>query len=258
MKIISLTQPMQKTWLILTAAILFAASCKKDSPQNDSYFDQQLIVQFGNTTIPFNLVDSATVIFRKQGSVTQIFKRLDKKNNSLNAIINDLSKGNWTADVYIYARSTDTTNRRYLQSIALTTLHHKEDIKVTGPDGKIDDAWKPSVVFTDAGADIIATIPLDNRKAAFDLLLKYKKWDHFYMERYAHNRTNIGNELMASGKWECSGGCYTYDNMIADSTTFLPFVETVKTKTWNNGEIYLSVSGAETGIEKTFFYIYNR
>jgi len=97
MKIISLTQPMQKTWLILTAAILFAASCKKDSPQNDSYFDQQLIVQFGNTTIPFNLVDSATVIFRKQGSVTQIFKRLDKKNNSLNAIINDLSKGNWTA-----------------------------------------------------------------------------------------------------------------------------------------------------------------
>jgi len=78
------------------------------------------------------------------------------------------------------------------------------------------------------------------------------------MERYAHNRTNIGNELMASGKWECSGGCYTYDNMIADSTTFLPFVETVKTKTWNNGEIYLSVSGAETGIEKTFFYIYNR
>lgn len=255
MKIVSVKQ---RTWLILTAVILIAASCKKDDPRNNPYFDQQLVVQFGNTTIPFNLVDSATVIFRKQESASQVFKRLDKTANSLSVIINDLSKGNWTADVYIYARSADTTGRRYLQSVALTTLHDKQDIKVTGPSGKIDDAWKPSVVFVDADANIIATIPLDNREAAFDLLLKDKKWDHFYMERYAHNRTTIGNELMASGKWECSGGCFTYSNMIADSTTFIPFTETVKTKTWNNGEIYLSVSDAETGAEKTFFYIYNR
>ena len=258
MKILLTRQPMQRASLILTAFILFGVSCKKEHPQNNPYFDQQLIVQFGSTTIPFNLVDSATVIFRKQGSATQVFKRLDKTANSLNTIINDLSKGNWTADVYIYTRSADTTGRRYLQSVALTTLHQKEAIKVTAPNGKIDDAWKPFVVFRDAGADIIATIPLDSREASFELLLKDKKWDHFYMERYAHNRTNIGNETMAFGKWECSGGCYTYDNMITDTTTFIPFTETVKAKTWNNGEIYLSVSDAETGTEKTFFYVYNR
>jgi len=258
MNIVLIAQRLQRTWLILAASVLFAASCKKEQPQNNPYFDQQLIILFGNTTIPFNLVDSATVIFHKQGSATQVFKRLDKTANSLNTIINDLSKGNWTAEVYIYARSQDTTGRRYLQSVALTTLHQKEDIKVPAPNGKIDDSWKPSVVFKDADAGIIAAIPLDNREAAFDLLLEDKKWDHFYMERYAHNRTNIGNEMMAFGKWECSGGCYTYDSMITDTTTFIPFTETVKTKTWNNGEIYLSVSDAETGTEKTFFYIYNR
>jgi len=238
--------------------MILLSSCKKDPPQENPYYDQQLVLSFSNTTIPFNLVDSAAVIFKKQGAVTQVFKRFEKKNNSLAVVINDLSKGNWTADIYLYTRSADTTGRRYQQTITLTGLHQRQDITVTAPNGKVDDGWKPYIMFADAGLNVIAFVPMDNREAAFDIIVKDKKWDHFYIERYAHNRTNVGNEIMASADWQCNNGCYTNDNIIINTTSFAAFAEKVKTKTWNNGEIYLEVKDTESGEERSFFYTYHR
>jgi hypothetical protein len=243
------------TFMLICSVILFA--CKKDKPYQEDYKDHFLRINFSSATIPYQSVDSAYVFIRKQGSNMPYMKRFDGNNGSLEVVINDFNPGDYSAEIFMYGKAgTGANNRRqYVQTKAYTLTAAGNDVIVTAPNGTIRDDWKPRVVLSDAAKEVQAIVPLDNADPYFELRFNNRNWNKFMVERLASNRNEIGNELIAEGKWECTNDCYTHDNWIVNNTAFTAFSAKVATKTWNNGEINVTVEGP--GKEQTFFFVYN-
>jgi hypothetical protein len=243
--------------VMLLMTIAFSA-CKKDRHQPDTIEDKKLTINFPAGTIPVSSVDSANIVFTKQGSSIQTFKRLDKSATTLSVIIDDLSAGNWTAVVTIYtSKVDDQSSRMFTRSVAFS-LPLASGLALAGPTGDIKGVWKPHIVMASDNNDVVVVVAADNEDPYFDIRVKDSRWNYFYMERYAHNRTGTGNEQMAADQWECFNSCYTVDKLIIDKTSFIPFTNTVKTRPWNNGEIFVVVADINTNEERTFFYLYNK
>lgn len=252
-----------KHFFALTAVVLFSGflfqSCKKDRVRNDQpSLERNLVVSFANGAIPFAEVDSANITMTKQGSNTAYFRRFDKGTNSLDLVMDDNLTGNWTASITIYTKkSADGSSRMYTRSVGLT-LPLNANQSLSGPTNDIQGVWKPHIVLASANNEVVAVISADNGEPYFDIRVKDSKWDHFYVERAAHNRTGGMNELIAADSWECAASCYTNDKLIINSTAFANFSNLVKTKTWNNGEILIILADEESGDDETFFYMYNK
>jgi hypothetical protein len=242
-------------FVLICSVILFA--CKKDKPRQDDYKDHFLRINFSSATIPYQSVDSAYVLIKKQGSNLPAMKRFDPNNGSLEVVINDFKPAEYTAEIFMFGKmgNGDNNRRQYVQTKAYTLTPAGNDVIVTAPDGTIRDDWKPRVILSDAAREVEVFVPLDNADPYFEMRLKNRTWTKFMIERLASNRNEIGNELIAEGKWECSNDCYTHDNWILNHTAFAAFSGKVATKTWNNGEISVQVEGP--GKEQTFFFVYN-
>lgn len=251
-----------KMVLVVAAALALFIACKKDKdkPAEDQPADKEFIVAFESGSIDQGLVDSAFVILKKAGSAQQIFKRFDKHTKNLSFYLEDLSAGNWTAEMYIFARFNQSGGRRYLQEKAFTIPQGgiKNSITINAPTGTITDAWKPYAFFKDETYGVSVAIPLDATNPHFDVTVRDGKWNYFYIERYADKRLQGGgNTKVAEQIWDCSTGCYTSDRFINNNTAFLPFVQEVGNKEWDNGLIIVVIK-ADGGLAVQFSHRYDK
>lgn len=246
---------------ICTAIILFTA-CRKDKHNSPPPGEKELLINFSSTSIDLNLVDSAFVVLKKQDGANQIFKRFEKRPGAMSFAVDDLSAGNWTAEMYIFARFNASAGRRYRQEKAFTIPSGgaKEAITLTAPTGAITDSWKPYAFFRHEQLGVSIAIALDNTDPHFDVEVRDTRWDLFYIERYA-NKWVQGpggpNAFVAEYTWSCDNGCYTSDKFINNNTGFLPFTQAVGNKEWDNGLIIV-VIGDNDGADVQFTHTYNK
>ena len=122
--------------------VLFtASSCKKDKTNPpDVAVERYMVIKFSNVTIPIAQVDSGTVILKRQGSNTPIFRRFDKASTSLNLLMDDNTGGNWTADLYVYSKKQDGSVRVFTRSIGFG-LPLAGNLNLVGPTGGNDGLW---------------------------------------------------------------------------------------------------------------------
>jgi hypothetical protein len=239
------------------AALLLATSCKKDKQGPPPVTDKVMQINFTTASINYNLVDSGYVIFKKEGSNTQYFKRFEKKPNTLSVITDDLPAGNWTAEMYVFTRFDDKAGRRFRQDKTFTKTATTESIQLNAPVGTITDAWKPSAFFSDAARSISVAVPLDCKDPHFDIEAKSTPWDYFYIERYANKRLQGGAKAkVAEGIWDCRGSCFTSDGIINNNTFFIPFTQEVGNKAWDNGLIIIVIAD-DDGADVQFSYSYD-
>jgi hypothetical protein len=249
--------------LVLIASVftlLMACKKNKDQPEPEPPGDKNLLVNFSTTTIDYSLVDSAFVILKKAGSAQQIFKRFEKHTATLLFSIDDLSAGNWTAEMYIFARFNTSAGRRYRQDKTFTIPGGgaRDHITLAAPTGSITDAWKPYAFFRHEAEGVSIAVALDNTDPHFDIQVSNTKWDLYYIERYANNRQQGGaNAKVAEYIWSCDTGCYTSDKFINNNTGFLPFTQDVGNKDWNNGLIIVVIADNE-GPDVQFSHVYNK
>ncbi|MDF2192191.1 hypothetical protein [Paraflavitalea sp. CAU 1676] len=250
-----------KNLMIVGIMLLGLIACRKDKDKpGEETGDKELVVSFVSGSIDQSLVDSAFVILKKAGSAQQTFKRFEKKAGTLSFYIEDLSAGSWTAEMYVFARFNASGGRRYKQEKAFVvpTGGIKNSITLNAPTGSITDAWKSYAFFRYVAEGISVSVPIDASNPHFDVEVGEAKWNHFYIERYANNRLTGGaNAKVAEQIWDCTSGCYTSDRFINNSTAFLPFVQEVGNKEWNNGLIIVVV-GAPGGLAVQFSHSYNK
>jgi hypothetical protein len=242
-------------WLFITLMV-FITACKKDD-QPEPVIEKKLVLNFNSSTIPLNLVDSAIVVFQQQGSLNPMLKRMNKGTNTLTVETDDLKGGQWTATLYLYARTADNTLRRYQHAHSFTISSANSNEQVNGPNGKVADHWEPFIVFSAPDKGIRVTIPMNNSNPTVELSFTDKRWDYFYVERYASNYVDGVKDHVASGGWECDQNCYTHGNMIINSTGFIPLKNDLGSKSWNSGEIFISITDLQNDTVE-FSYEYNK
>jgi predicted acetyltransferase len=243
---------------IISATITLLMACKKDKENPEPLAEKVLQVNFSASTIDHNLVDSGFAVFKKEGGANQIFKRFDKKPGAMSLSIDDLPVGNWTAEMYIFARFDQSAGRRYRQDKAFTVGSTKEAVNINAPTGLIADSWKPYAFFRHDGQGVSIAVALDNKDPHFDIQVQDTKWDMFYIERYANNRLPGGaNAKVAEDIWLCNNGCYTSEKFINNHTAFIPFTQQVGNQEWNNGLIIVVVADNE-GADVQFSHLYNK
>lgn len=247
-------------WVVCCITALFIA-CKKDNKGPlRSPAEKAFQINFSAASIDFNLVDSGFVILKKAGAGTQVFKRFDKKANALSFSIEDLGAGNWTAELYIFARFNAAAGRRYGQSkeLAIQAGGAQQNIVLAAPTGIITDSWKSYAFFHHQEQGVKVAVALDATNPHFDIEVRDTKWDRYYIERYADNRLAGGaNAKVAEQIWQCEDNCYTSDKFISNNTAFIPFVEEVGNKPWNNGLIIVVVADND-GAAVQFSHVYNK
>lgn len=236
--------------LIIGSAISSIISCSKEknSDPPPPPADPVLQVNFSITTIDINLVDSGYVVLKKNGSSNQIFKRFEKKTGAFSFSIDDLSAGNWTAELYIFSRYNQSAGRYYRQDKAFTIAGAAQSLQVTGPSGKLVDTWKPYAHFRDAARGISAGVAMNSNDPYFFIEVAESKWDYFFVERHAYKRREGGaKELIRDALWGCHGGtgCYTNDKFINNNTAFVPFGQFLANKDWDHGVIIVEVTDVD-------------
>lgn len=169
--------------LIICSVITLTISCKKDKDDPAPPAEKELQVHFSASSIAYNLVDSGFVVLKKEGATTQIFKRFEKNADTLSFSIDDLSAGNWTAEMYIFARFNASAGRRYRQDKTFTVQAGgvKESIILAAPTGVITDSWKSYAFFRHEGQGVSVAIPLDNADPHFDIEVRETKWNFYYI-----------------------------------------------------------------------------
>jgi hypothetical protein len=249
--------------LIICTAIALFTACKKDKdPEPDPPVDKELLVNFSTASIDLGLVDSGFVVLKRQGAASQVFKRFEKKTGTLSFAIDDLSAGNWTAEMYIFARFNASAGRRYRQDKTFTIQSGgaRESITLTGPTGAITDAWKPYAFFRHEQMGVSIAVALDNTDPHFDVEVRDTRWDLFYIERSA-NKWVQGpggpNAFVAEYVWSCDNACYTSDKFINNNTGFLSFTQAVGNKEWDNGLIIVVLNDYD-GADVQFTHKYNK
>src|SRR5262245_23121988 len=106
---------------LFIALAVVAVSCKKDDIPNDPDFDQELVINLEGTIISVNDVDSANIVFRKNGTGTPYFHRLIKGTKSLTTITDGLSTGQWLVEVDVYTKKDQLgKSRQYLLNKTIT------------------------------------------------------------------------------------------------------------------------------------------
>lgn len=234
-------------FVALAAAVV---SCKKDDLPRDPDFDQELVINLEGTIISVNDVDSANVVFRKNGTGTPIFQRLIKGQKNLSTITDGMSTGQWLVEVDVYTKKDNLgKSRQYLLNKTITLSKDNDITEIKGPVALGgNDPWKPRAVLSTSTNEIVVLVPLDITDPYFEIRSSNPYWHFFGVERTAFS----GNALVAQKTWSCQQGCVRPDKLLFDKDTFKPFTDKIKTNNWDRSEIIITV-GNTTGQEYNEF-----
>ncbi len=246
--------------LIISSVITSVIACKKDKESSRPPEERILQVNFSTATIDFSLVDSGYVILKKNGSGNQVFKRFEKKQATLTFSIDDLSAGDWTAELYIFSRFRQSAGRYYRQDKSFAINSTAPSITLAGPSGAATDAWKPYAHFRNAAKNISAGVALRSDDPYFFIQVGESKWDYFFVERHAYKKLEGGAKaFIRDAMWVCHAGtnCYTADKFISNNQAFVPFGQYLADKDWDYGVIIVEVTDAD-GEMITFAHNFDR
>ena len=247
---------------VLLATALLSASCtksKKEDKGEPQPIAGQLAVTFDNNTIPFHLIDSGYVALRKEGSQIATIKHFIRENNKLQIAIDDITPGNYTASLYIDAHLEDNNKVIYREyRIDKQIKAGNDGILISGPTTAIKKDWKPHVVFTNTEKGFYTYVPLNCEDPAFEVLIANRKWDYFYIERAAHQRTGSTNKQLSSFSYNCSEDCVGPSGYLFDKNIFRNWSTELANYSWNNGVIIFIIMDQQTGEEHQYSHIFER
>jgi hypothetical protein len=245
--------------LFLIAAFVFLSSCKKDNvSQPVKPVDTLLTINFNNSTINKNLFDSAFVILERKSSNLPYIIRFLPAGETVQASIDGLRNGEYTAGIFLYARVANTGDKReYFLQKDLVIGSHEGEIRLLAPNGTLTNEWHPRA-FLSYNSGIDFYIALDNTDPYFRIrVADQNKWKKIEVYRTANKKIpGAGTEVVAGGAWTCESDCFPDGKLFEDRVSFKPFTEKVKGKVWNLGEIEI-VAEQITGQKTEDYYRYD-
>ena len=231
--------------MVLAVSIV---SCTKDTVDEPAPpTEKKLVVNLGPGGLPIDRIDSASVVLRRQGTTTPYFFRLQKGTNRLEATIDGLRAGEWTADFEIYTKA-QLNKSMQIVSVRQITIGNAETITIAGPVDPPSNGWSARKVIAADDNDIVVIIPFDVNDPYFEIRTKGFQWDFFGVQRTAL----YGNAVVAFEEWTCDNGCPGNDRLIFNKTKFLPFTQAIQNSLWNKNEIVITVGNLQNQVYNEF------
>ena len=239
--------------LVLGAMII---SCNKENDAvNPDPSEKKLVISLVSSVINVTDIDSANVIFKKQGSFNPIFQRLIKGANTLETTIDGLPAGEWTAELDLYTKKqTDGKSYEYVAGKTIMVNSGTGIITLNGPLFQGNDGWKKRLVLSTTDNDIIVIIPVDVTDPYFEIRTKGLQWNLFSVERTAVS----GSALVANKRWVCNNDCPGDDRLISNSDAFISFTDIIKTSPWTRNEIVVTVGNIQNQQYNDFVHEWNQ
>jgi len=239
-------------FLVLAATLI---SCNKDNPiAPTDPVEKKLVINLQNSLVNALDIDSANVVFKKQGSLNPIFQRLIKGTSTLETTIDGLPAGEWTAELDLYTKKqTDGKSYEHIAAKTFTIASGTATVTINGPTMQSADGWKKRLVLSTSDNDIIVIIPVDVTDPYFEIRTKGLQWNFFSVERTAFS----GTAVVANKKWVCNSDCPGNDRLIYNSNEFVPFTEIIKTSSWTRNEIVISVGNIQNQQYNDFVHQWN-
>lgn len=243
-------------WLaMITGMGLFFQSCLKENLQYPT--EPKLTIVFTPETLAFNKIDSGAVIFKKQGSLVPIFKRLQKSGGKFEVDMEDLSFGNWTSEIYVYtSKDAAGMSNQYLAKLSFV----KEQITgivIPAPTAAGSAVWKKSEVLSTPDNGVIVIVPLDITDPYFEIQVRDLKWDSVFVEKGGFKRNGNMNEQVGLKTWTCTSNCFGTDRIISNFQAFAVFAEQMKTTSWNNADVTIILTDQQ-GATQEFYHAWNK
>ena len=239
--------------LMLLTPLVFLSSClKNDMAQNDG--DKMLTIVFNGNTIPVNLVDSGFVIYKKQNSAAQIYKRLEKIGDRLQLGLEDLNAGSWTAEIYLNTKKDQDGNSAQYFSSHGFAVEQISGISMPGPSNNQNALWKKRYVISNDDNSLVIVIPYDPIDPYLFISRRDPRWNNFQIERAVYFRNGGMNQLLNSKLWNCSGTCLSPDGLLANTSIFSAFAEQNQGSLWNNADVSVVVKD-NTTLETREWYL---
>ena len=216
--------------------------------------EKKIVINLVNSSVKTEQIDSANIVFKKQGSLNPVFQRLIKGTNTLETTIDGLAAGEWTAELDLYTKKqADGKSYEHIASKPFTITSGTSTITINGPTLQTADGWKKRLVLSTSDNDIVVIIPVDVTDPYFEIRTKELQWNFFSVERTAVS----GNAIVANKKWVCNNDCPGNDRLIYNSDEFIPFTEIIKTSSWTRNDIVISVGNLQNQQFNDFVHQWN-
>jgi hypothetical protein len=216
--------------------------------------ENKFVVNLVNSIVKTEDIDSANIVFKKQGSFNPVFQRLIKNTNTLETTIDGLSAGEWTAELDLYTRKqANGKSYEHIASKPFTITSGTGTISIDGPTMQTVDGWKKRLVLSTSDNDIVVIIPVDVTDPYFEIRTSGLQWNFFSVERTAVS----GTAVVANKKWVCNNDCPGNDRLIYNSNEFIPFTDIIKTSSWTRNDIVISVGNLRNQEFNDFVHEWN-
>ncbi|HSB92114.1 MAG TPA: hypothetical protein VLC28_03315 [Flavitalea sp.] len=239
---------------LLTAAAL--PSCLKENTVEPG--ERKMIIAFGQQSVPFNNIDSATAIFTKQGTTTPYNLKFEKSNGKFEVSMADFTSGIWRMDVMAYSKKDSAGKSFQYSATATMDVAQVSGVLLGAPDQGNSTIWKKHIILSSSNNDIVSITPLDLTNPAFTLIDKDPRWDSFYVKKTAFQTANGDTIVVSSKTWSCGLDCLGSKYSITDTTYFNDFSQYIKTRTWAMGAVEVTLKDNESSDTKAFIHTWNK
>jgi hypothetical protein len=216
--------------------------------------ERKIVINLVNSIVKTEDIDSANIVFKKQGSLNPLFQRLIRNTNTLETTIDGLSSGEWTAELDLYTKKqADGKSYEHIASKPFTIAAGTVTIAINGPTIQTADGWKKRLVLSTSDNDIVVIIPMDVTDPYFEIRTRGLQWNFFSVERTAVS----GTAVVANKKWVCNNNCTGNDRLIYNTNEFIPFTDIIKTSSWTRNDIVISVGNLQNQDFNDFVHEWN-
>lgn len=239
--------------LLLAVSIL---SCKKETKETPAPIDKKLVVNLQNHLIAVSDIDSANVVLRKGANGTPYFLRLQKGADKLEALVDGLPAGEYTAELDLYTNQMPSDKfYQFVASKPFSLTANSDPVTIEGPSELGPDGWSVRKVTATSNRDIVVLIPLDVNDPYFEIRIADPLYNFFGVERIATQ----GAAVVAHKNWQCNNNnCATNGGrLVFDRTSFLPFTDIIKNSPWTKNEIIVTVGNVENHQYNEFGHVWN-
>lgn len=215
------------------AALIGAMACRKSGKDKTA----NLVINLQQSAITINQVDSADVVFRKIGTNTQVRERFVKSMQNLEAPLQSLAPGTWSADIEVYTKAVNQQSNQYVIIKPIQVTEQVADTQVPGPGATSGNGWLKRHVKASPGNQVVLIIPDDVYDSYFEVRSKEPGLHAFGIQREAINV----NYVVDLKTWACTNTCLNAEGRIADINHFMPFTQTILAEPWTRNDISISV-----------------
>lgn len=237
--------------LLLAVSVL---SCRKENNKPEPGI-KKLVVKLDDHIILATDIDSANVVLRRSGTNTPFFLRFEKKYDRLEATIDGLPAGEYSADLELYTNEMPSLN--YYQFVSIRQIDitaGTNDVVIEGPDELGPDGWSARKVISTTFREIVVLIPLDVNDPYFEVRRKGTNWNFVGVERVATQ----GAAVVAHKNWQCENNCAAIGDIFYDNNIFQPFTETIQNANWTKNTILITVANTQTQEFNEFEHQWNK